>query len=309
MADTGKNWPTVFDKREPLPRNSGALSLAIGAAALFVTAGVCAGVGFPTGRAHVSRTIILVALLFLVACLIGWLLKREFDRFRQLGIFEEQARLARELHDGLLQSLFVARLKLELSEQLISEAPDRAIEELKRIQNLLGQEQQDLRSFVDGYKAAITPPAQSVTELEEMLGRIVHDVEQQCGLPVTLEVARTARLLPGAMAREIARIVREGLFNIVRHARASAARVEVAVIAGEVHLTISDNGRGFPFQGEYDHQMLTAFGVAPVVLKSRVDLLHGSLTIHSADTGADLDIRLPLPPKEFRNDDFTCHRR
>jgi signal transduction histidine kinase len=56
---------------------------------------------------------------------------------------------------------------------------------------------------------------------------------------------------------------------------------------------VTDNGRGFPFQGEYDHATLTALQLGPVMLKERVESIGGTLAIHSTPAGARLDIKLP----------------
>ena len=218
---------------------------------------------------------------------------REIKRVQHLAAREERMRLARELHDGVLQSLSVAALKLQLTLQLIADAPRIAAEHLERVQELLIQEQRNVRLFVNELKTAMSAP-ESKVNIENVLRPEIRRVEEQCELPVILNVAGAETPVTGALAHEICQIVREGLFNVARHAGASAAQVEVIIDPTDVHVTISDNGRGFPFRGRYDHDALTAVGTAPAVLKSRVDSLEGSLTIHSADTGANVEITLPL---------------
>jgi signal transduction histidine kinase len=56
---------------------------------------------------------------------------------------------------------------------------------------------------------------------------------------------------------------------------------------------VTDNGHGFPFEGEYDDATLTSLHLGPVMLKERVGSLGGTLAIHSTTAGARLDIRLP----------------
>jgi signal transduction histidine kinase len=65
-----------------------------------------------------------------------------------------------------------------------------------------------------------------------------------------------------------------------------------------IHISVSDNGVGFPFRGHYDQAALTELGVGPTVLKSRVASLEGSLTIDSGEFGARVDITLPLSRPE-----------
>ena len=61
-------------------------------------------------------------------------------------------------------------------------------------------------------------------------------------------------------------------------------------------LSVADNGRGFRFHGTYDHATLTEMKLGPVVLKERIASLRGSLAINSTESGARLDITLPLAP-------------
>jgi len=75
----------------------------------------------------------------------------------------------------------------------------------------------------------------------------------------------------------------------------TASEVSVAIGAenGRVQIVVTDNGHGFPFQGEYDHATLTALQLGPVMLKERVESLGGTLAIGSTPAGARLDIKLP----------------
>ena len=261
--------------------------------ALLLSAGFCAGLLVHNGEMEVRRTVLFTATFIGTALLLGWFAQREVQRLQNLAAWGERARIARELHDGLLQSLSVAALKLQLCVQLLSEAPSRAAEQLRPTQELLAREQENLRVLLTDFKMSFLA-SQPAVNIEEVLRATIREIEEQCELPVTLEISSGAPVLR-PLAHEICQIVREGLFNVARHAHASAAQVEVAVDRTEVHLKISDNGRGFPFRGRYDHEALTRLGTGPVVLKSRVESLDGRLTIDSADTGANLEIRLPFP--------------
>ncbi|HEV8218209.1 MAG TPA: hypothetical protein VGP95_20305, partial [Gemmatimonadaceae bacterium] len=61
-----------------------------------------------------------------------------------------------------------------------------------------------------------------------------------------------------------------------------------------LHVSITDNGKGFPFVGTFDHATLIERRIGPVLLKDRVQRLQGTLGIRSAPTGVELDIRIPL---------------
>jgi two-component system sensor histidine kinase UhpB len=93
--------------------------------------------------------------------------------------------------------------------------------------------------------------------------------------------------------RQLYRLVRESLFNVARHAGASSARVEVARRGQALDITVTDDGRGFPFTGRYDHEELTRRKLGPVSLKERVSALGGSLAIDSAPGRTCLEMHLP----------------
>jgi signal transduction histidine kinase len=97
--------------------------------------------------------------------------------------------------------------------------------------------------------------------------------------------------------------------NAARHAQASAVHVDLAVQDDHVRITVSDNGHGFPFRGHYNLAALTDLQSGPVMLKERVTSLGGSLTLDSSETGACLDICLPLlPPEDHHIDSPRAHR-
>jgi signal transduction histidine kinase len=83
-------------------------------------------------------------------------------------------------------------------------------------------------------------------------------------------------------------LIREALANVVRHARASRARVEVRARDDALVLVVTDNGRGFPFRSRLSDADLVAHDVGPRSIRERVASLGGSLTVSSADDGSRL---------------------
>jgi signal transduction histidine kinase len=111
---------------------------------------------------------------------------------------------------------------------------------------------------------------------------------------IELTLAGSEALVSAGMGREIYRVVREALVNAARHSQGSVARAQVELKSDQVWISVCDNGVGFPFRGYYDQATLTALGVGPTMLKSRIASLEGSLSIHSGESGARLEIMLPL---------------
>jgi len=100
--------------------------------------------------------------------------------------------------------------------------------------------------------------------------------------------------LPQKVCRELARIVQESLVNVRKHSGAKHVLVRLAKRSGNLQLTIEDDGRGFAFSGTMSQAELEAAGKGPLVIKERVRLLAGELTIESnPGHGARLEVRIP----------------
>lgn len=214
-------------------------------------------------------------------------------RLRGAAAAEERMRLSRDLHDGVLQSLTGAALQLETVQRLWEAEPRAARERLVAIQRLIIEEQRDLRLSVHASKVAPIWLAPGFAGLDTGLRQLIHRLESVWGLRVDLRLERLDDRSSDLLASDICFIVQEALVNAARHAAASQVCVAVGRENGRVHVAVSDNGRGFPFEGDYDHAKLDALQLGPAMLKERVKSLGGSLAIHSSPAGARLDILLP----------------
>jgi signal transduction histidine kinase len=217
-------------------------------------------------------------------------------QFQQGAAAEERIRLARDLHDGLLQSLTGAALQLETVQRLMEADPQKARQRLLEIQRLIAAEQRDLRSQIRELKP--TPSGLPVVDssLAGRLEELGERIRRHWGLQVQMKVnlAQLEGPIPGSLAQGIYFIVHESMVNAARHSRASAVWVDLAVEENQVRIMVSDNGRGFTFRGQYDHHALIKMNLGPVTLKERIASLGGTLGIESSDFGARLEIILPL---------------
>lgn len=218
-----------------------------------------------------------------------------FDRFHRQGLADERMRLASDVHDGVIQALAGAALQLETARQLVGHEPEAARRLIEESQDLLVSEQRELRDFVGGL--AVGHRAPSATD--DQLGRQLDTLRSRIGRHWDLQVTvRGAESLDGridaGLARQIHSMVQEALVNASRHGKASKATVEISMQGSEVHLTVADDGCGFPFRGRYDFATLTALKHGPLSLKRRITTLGGRLEIVSAENGARIDVWLPL---------------
>jgi signal transduction histidine kinase len=214
-------------------------------------------------------------------------------RLQQEAIRDERTRLARDLHDGVLQVLTGAALRLETASGLINSDPDAARAHIRAVGNLIASEQRELRLLIQKLKPAAAISLASVSELSMALDELRDHIESHWALRIQLVVCGRGGI-PRALGDNVYRIVQEGLTNVARHARARIASVVVGVLFDKVCITVKDNGCGFPFHGRYDLASLIARELGPISLRERVAALRGQLILNSSDAGSILEITLPL---------------
>jgi signal transduction histidine kinase len=216
------------------------------------------------------------------------------QRLHETVATEERIRLARDLHDGVLQSLTGIGLRLAAVRGLLADNPEAAREGLEALQRLIALEQRDLRFFIQELKPSPLGPPGEARSLASRIAELIHRIELEWGLRVELRTAGLEGPIPESVARDVYHVVREALVNAVRHGDASAVRVEITRSEAEqLAITVADNGRGFPFQGRYSYEELAGEGLGPRTLLERVASLQGTLALESSASGARLDIAVP----------------
>jgi len=209
---------------------------------------------------------------------------------------EERIRLARDLHDGVLQSLTGFGLRLEAVRRLLEAGDnnDGAVRRVEELQQLLALEQRDLRFFIQELEPSKATAAGQPLSLRAQVAELVQRLELEWDLKVRLTLEGTNGEIPERLARDIYHIVREAMVNAVRHGNASVVDAEIRAADDGVSIVVADNGGGFPFTGRYSHADLVAKNLGPRTLRARVAALDGALTLDSSRAGAKLEIRLPL---------------
>lgn len=213
-------------------------------------------------------------------------------RLEMAAAAQERVRLARDLHDGVLQAFTGVALRLAAARQVITHDQPAAVAAIDQAQQILAHEQRDLRVFVEELRPALS--AHEQPGLRQRLSRLAARMREEWRLMVDLDIAETSGELSASLAREAYLIVHEAMMNAVRHGAASEMRIRLATSDGRMDISIADNGRGFPFSGTAGpgSTLLGEFG--PRSLRERVDALGGTLTIVSSDAGASLGIVVPM---------------
>ena len=211
-------------------------------------------------------------------------------RLRERAGALERARFARELHDGAIQSLIAVEMQLDvLRRQSGTQAPV-VNAELGRIQQLLREEVLKLRELMQAMKSF-------AVDADRVLGFISDTVERfrrETGIAAEFSSELERVDLAQKGCRELARIVQESLVNVRKHSGAHNVLVRLAQRAGNLQLTVEDDGKGFSFTGTLSDAELETTGKGPAVIRERVRLLAGELTIESnPGHGARLEVRIP----------------
>jgi signal transduction histidine kinase len=194
----------------------------------------------------------------------------------------ERARLARELHDGIAQDLWTAKLELDrLGEYL--EGEDQAVAgQLERTQQAVEAARAEAQDAVHALRAGFD----AGLSLQEELPRRLDAFTARTGYLVDLELDPHV-VATGVLANEMLRVLDEALHNVEKHADATRIRVRVHRTNGELVLLVEDNGVGFERAGSLPGHGLLG-------MRERAAVLHGRLEIRSAP-GDGTSVRLAVP--------------
>ena len=204
------------------------------------------------------------------------------------AILDERARLSRELHDGLAQSLWLAKLKTA------------RLAGLTALDSEGGALARELGAAIDAGLVEARQAVQMLRSdgaptgtLRELLEWTVDEFADRYGLRVEFDCGSDLPVLSPRAQAEAIRIAQEALTNVRRHADATVVRVRAVVESGQLTLRVDDNGRGF----DPGTVVETAFGLAS--MRERAALIGGDLSIDSApSSGTRVRLRVPLalPP-------------
>jgi signal transduction histidine kinase len=198
--------------------------------------------------------------------------------------------VARELHDGVIQTLSSINMQLEVLRRKSGDLFFKDKDPLEQIQQTIQKEILSLRDFTQHLRALEMNSSQLLSYLAGMA------VKFECEHGITtrfIPEVDEVRIAP-RICSEVARIVQEGLVNIRKHSQAQEANVHLIRLNGHYLLKIKDNGRGFGFSGKRSHEELQAKGIGPIILMERVRAIGGTLSIESAEgSGACLEITFP----------------
>jgi signal transduction histidine kinase len=220
-------------------------------------------------------------------------------RLRRRASVTERARFARELHDGAVQSLIGMELQVDVLRRQADTSPEIVSSELGRIQGLLREEVLKLRELMQQMKSIDVDSRRLLPVITDSVERFQRETGTSARFVTDIEKLE----MPDKVCRELLRIVQEGLVNIRKHSQARHALVRLSCSDSHWSLTIEDDGKGYPFAGKLNEDELDQMGRGPTIIKERVRLIAGALTVESTPgQGSRLEVKVPKDgelPHEF----------
>ena len=213
-------------------------------------------------------------------------------RLRRRAGALERARLSRELHDGAVQSLIGVEMQVDVLRRSYPGGESMS-DELDRIQKLLREEVLKLRELMQQMKSAEI----DARRLPGFLRDTVQRFQRETGIAARFLMDDEELSLPPPVCRELARIAQEALVNVRKHSGAKEVLIHLLHPSGRWELVIEDDGSGFPFAGRVSQSELDSAGRAPAIIRERVRLIHGELTIESKP-GRGARIEISVPPTQ-----------
>jgi len=197
----------------------------------------------------------------------------------------ERARIARELHDDVGQRIASFSIALGTLRRRLPAAPQPVHDELAGLQRETVTLGNDLRSL----SHELHPALLEHLGLVDALRRRCEEVSAESGVTVALDVTAELGPVPDEVALCLYRVAQEALRNVVNHAEARSARVELSRQNGRVAMRIIDDGRGFEPGMAASHR-----GLGLVSLDERVKMLEGTLAIESSPhIGTTVSVMVP----------------
>jgi signal transduction histidine kinase len=199
-------------------------------------------------------------------------------------VLAERARLARELHDTVAQTLYAITLGAvrarTLLEQNEAAEAERTIEKVLQLANSGHSELRTLLSVIRSHRF-------TSGGLVEALENLAAEARQRRGIDIRISV-RDEPELPVATKEAVVMVAREALHNVAKHANASRVEIELAYNANQMVISITDNGRGFdPTKPRPGH-----FGLQS--MRERAANIGGALALVSG-IGCGTQVRLTIP--------------
>ncbi|GGQ61386.1 sensor histidine kinase [Streptomyces flaveolus] len=310
-------WPVVgsFGPMLAVYTVASLRSTRVAAASAALLAGVWIGAGI-VSDADAMASVVGQAVGFpLVLWRFGYVARRTAELTRELRaeqadrarreVAEERVRIARELHDVVAHHIAVINVQAGLARFVFHSDASTARDALDTIEGASGEALAELRRMLgllraDGVQGADGAPAPGLDQLGEMVTRV-----RTGGVGVDLCVTGEPRALPPGVQLCVYRVVQEALTNVLKHAPGAHAAVELAYRAGEVTVSVTDDGSGDARREGVDSDTIPERGGHGLIgMRERAKLYGGTIAVGPrSEGGFGVRLTLPTPVQTARRGD------
>jgi signal transduction histidine kinase len=239
----------------------------------------------------------LTGLVIAVAIILALdLFEQETDRAlaearRRELLARERERIGRDLHDGIIQSIYAAGLHLDEASAALDESADVPRARIRTVLNELERIGRDIRTTIFDLRSA----SLETRDAEEIVRAVADELRANTLVALDVRVVGGWRAeLTGEQAAHLHQVVHEAFSNILRHARASHVSVRLTCSRRRLRLDIHDDGTGFDADAAAARQRAgRAHGLRN--MQQRAELLNATLTVQSAlGRGTELSLTMPV---------------
>jgi len=213
---------------------------------------------------------------------------RLYEKVQDIAVFEERERIAMDLHDGTIQSLYGLGLKLEECQERVEGEPQYVVSAIDRLIGDVNAIIRDIRNYIFDLR----PLRLRGTDLVGALAELMREtrVNTLINTSVVVEEEAPCRSLTEEQVSQLYHIAHEAVSNAQKHARATSITAEVYEQDGAFRMRVSDNGQGFD---PANNNRQTGRGM--MNMAERVRAIGGHLWVESAPgQGTTLTVELPL---------------
>ncbi|MFF0501824.1 ATP-binding protein [Nocardia aobensis] len=253
---------------------------------------------FAPGQVVTARTLeFLVAMAEQAAIAVDYLalLQRERDVVRR----QERQRLARDLHDSIVQQAFSIAMQAKTLDVLAQREESVHGASIQRVADEIGllthAVLSDLRAMV--HELRPVPTTDVVGGLARAVRALADSTTNRTGMRISVIAGRSLGEINSVMADDVYRIVSEAVHNAVKHADAGKVSIRLMVRNGLLRGSITDDGRGLPTARP------PSSGYGLQTMRERAELWGGTLTVGTKEgAGAVVEFVIPVPPRTSSND-------
>jgi len=204
--------------------------------------------------------------------------------------FEERNRLAQDLHDDIIQSLYATNLELEVIKHLIAKNPQGASEKLSIFLKNRNKIMDQIREYIGELKRV----NQANISLEKRIENLINELHMNEKLNVQLEFNYLGKQLSLTTMYHLTLILKEAMSNVIKHAKAQNLRIKISNNNDYLLLAIIDDGIGFSNNSSKNYSR-TGLKQGLQNIKDRVKVLNGFVEIKGkVNEGAKIFIKVPL---------------